>query len=336
MVLFAFNRPRETKLILETIEAAGQRQVFCIIDGPRLGHASDRANNLEVIELVASKTAHLGICVNVSAENLGVRKRVVSGLDWVFSKVDTAIILEDDCLPDGSFFQFCDQLLDIYKDEKSVGVVSGFNPTPFLNLEGSSYRASRYPLTWGWATWKRVWETYDPLAEDWKFLGPSYLASKGINQPKSKRYWKFNLDKVSRTTNHQIWDYQFTLSQWQGNRISLIPQKSLVQNIGFTLDATHTRSPGHWLSKVTSSAMSFPLNHPSNLLPDARLEAKLEKRLYTLGLTKLLAIELVNRYFSARQEQIALVIRHNFLRFLNFFSFRRRAQTTEPPLGDRG
>lgn len=302
VVLFAFNRPEETKLILEIILQAGERQIFCILDGPRPANLSDKKLNQEVANYLHSMSENHLIKINASRENLGIAERIVSGLNWVFSEVEMAIILEDDCVPDLSFFRYCDELLAKYRNEDSVGIISGFNPiaTHTEDIQ-SSYFSSVFPLTWGWATWKRVWDFYDPSARDWKLVGHSLLKKLRVMSIAGRRYWRFNLNRVTKKSDHQIWDYQFTFSQWVNNRITLIPSVNLVKNVGFSLSATHTKEPGHWLSRLERGNVTFPLNHPNSLLTNSKFDSQLQSKLFSLSRPAYISMFLATQFLSKRQ-----------------------------------
>jgi len=310
VVVLVYNRPSETRQIMERVLASGPRRVFCVVDGPNLSSGEDAKLNEEVVRYLNTISQNSNVSINRSEINLGIARRMVSGLNWVFSQVDEAIILEDDCLPDQSFFQYCDELLAKYENNQSIGVVSGFNPIPSdLHLITESYAASKFPLTWGWATWKRVWNTFDPSAYQWRRGGRAPLSEIETLTPGQKRYWAFNLDRVTKRSDHQIWDYQFTFSQWVNNRVALIPRHSMVKNIGFTLSATHTKEPGHWLSKVDSREMVFPLKHPLDLTPLKGLDLALGSKLFSLGITRLVILTIATKIFSKKQLQALLQIR---------------------------
>ena len=103
----------------------------------------------------------------MAGENLGARRRYSSGVDWVFSEVDEAIVLDDDCLPDPTFFGFCEELLARYRDDPRVMMVCGTNYLERWQDDRQSYHFSCYGGVWGWATWKRAWRHYDMTLSGW-------------------------------------------------------------------------------------------------------------------------------------------------------------------------
>jgi hypothetical protein len=303
VVLLAHCRPLETKKILEIILESGPRPIFCFVDGPRPNNPREIDLNVKVSEYLLSQARVHDIRLEISESNLGIKRRLESGLDLVYSEYERAIVLEDDCIPNPTFFKYCDELLELYKDDETVGVVSGFNPLQPRGVPKSSYFASSYPLTWGWASWRRVWVSHDPQATRWKTDRKEFLRSRGFSDSKVRRYWRYNLNRVSRKEPHQIWDYQFTWSQWSNGRISIVPSRSLIQNIGFSAHATHTVSDAHSLSKVQASAMGFPLTHPKSLSVSPLLEAELEDLLFKLSVWKMATLKVVtllNLMFAVR------------------------------------
>lgn len=156
VVLIIFNRPLLTQIVFDEIKKIQPRQLFVISDGPRNdGEKSLVEQTRKISEQIDWKCE---IFKKYSNTNLGCKISVASGLDWVFSQVEQAIILEDDCVPDITFFKFCDELLEKYKENKSIMMISGDN---FFEKESTfSYDLCHHSLIWGWATWGRAWKQY--------------------------------------------------------------------------------------------------------------------------------------------------------------------------------
>ena len=169
VAFFVFNRPDETFLVFDMIRQAKPQKLFIIVDAPRSENPTDLERCQKVLEIVKQVDWDCEVLYEIATSNLGCRDRVSSGIDWVFSHVESAIILEDDCLPDISFFQFCQVLLDYYWDDLNILGITGSNILKSCDFE-ESYTFSRYPLVWGWATWKRSWKEYDVNMKKWSTI----------------------------------------------------------------------------------------------------------------------------------------------------------------------
>lgn len=197
---------------------------------------------------------------------MGCKLRVSSGLDWVFQQTDEAIILEDDCLPHPTFFRFCAELLERYRNEHRIAQISGNNFQFGRSTQPFSYYFSRYNHIWGWASWRRAWELYDKSMSDWPLLRDRGFLEGRLSGKKELTYWT---DVFSRVHAGEIdtWDCQWTFSCWKNNLLTILPSVNLVSNIGFGPGATHTPVPNRY-SEMDTIEMSFPLWHPPNIQAD--------------------------------------------------------------------
>src|SRR6266480_8001684 len=173
VVFIIFNRPTPTAKVFAAIQAARPPKLFVIADGPRANVASDRDNCAAARVIVDLVDWPCEVAKRFANANLGLRRNVAEGLDWVFAQSERAIILEDDCLPDPSFFPFCEELLERYHDDATVGMICGTNlaPRETATNDAASYYFSRYCYIWGWATWRRAWRCYDREMTEWPSLG---------------------------------------------------------------------------------------------------------------------------------------------------------------------
>lgn len=262
VVLLFFNRPALTEKVFGSIRNARPQKLFLVSDGarPAIAGESDRVSACR--EIVAQIDWPCEVFLNYSDENLGCRKRVISGLDWVFSQVDRAIILEDDCLPGHDFFRFTDQLLEYYESDSRIGLISGTNSLGSPPGVASSYFFSKRPGIWGWATWSRVWREYDGDISDWPSQRKFKLLSENLHTRPARRYWKYALNGVYKEVI-DTWDIQLTYHLFKTGQVSVIPSRNLVSNIGFGPDATHTKDSKSDLANLATFDIDFPLVHPS-------------------------------------------------------------------------
>jgi hypothetical protein len=236
---------------------------------------------------------------NLAATNLGCRERVISGLNWAFSLVEEAIILEDDCLPDPSFFQFCDELLAKYRGDPRVAAISGSNLVAEHIKTEDSYYFSQLGGIWGWATWRSEWEQYDGNITNWPSVKRDGSLSEIFPNPKTVKYWTNIFDMVYEKRGPDTWDYQWLYLRLITNALSIVPRVNLVRNIGFGNDATHTSEEDIRLSPVASS-ISFPLRHPSSLTPLRSMDLRYQELYSTPVYRHLLARfkRIANRFLS--------------------------------------
>lgn len=279
VAFLVFNRPETTRRVFAAIQAAQPARLLVIADGPRPGHPTDSRNCEEVRSIVSNVTWPCQIETNFAAENLGCRPRVISGLEWVFSLVEEAIILEDDCLPDPSFFPFCAELLARYRDDARIAMIAGTNPIDGEYSLPSSYYFSRISHIWGWATWRSAWARYDQYLEAWPELKASNLLAQIFDDKVTVRYFSAIFDAMHAGTGPNTWDYQWFYTNLFQNSLAIVPKKNLVTNIGFGPDSTHTTSNKYELS-FPSSNMSFPLQHPPAVVPITSLDRLDVMRIY--------------------------------------------------------
>jgi hypothetical protein len=155
--------------VFERIRAIKPHKLFIAADGPRLDRSAEIEKCLQAREIISQIDWQCELKTLFKAENSGPFWGPVSAISWFFKEVEEGIILEDDCLPDLSFFTFCEQLLEYYRNETKIMHISGSN-FQFGQKHGKdSYYFSKYTHVWGWATWKRAWQHYfDMRKEIWK------------------------------------------------------------------------------------------------------------------------------------------------------------------------
>jgi hypothetical protein len=256
-----FNRLETTRKVFEVIKKVKPRRLFVIADGPRNHKLGEIIACEDVRKLTEQIDWDCEVLRNYSSENLGCKNRIVSGLDWVFQQTDKAIILEDDCLPDISFFKFCDELLEKYEVNEKVRMISG-NKVLYNYEPENSYYFSRFVRIWGWATWKRVWQNYDKTIPDWINIKSSDLLPGILKTKNAINYWKTILDEVNSGVI-DAWSLQLQLDQFKNDGLTIIPSKNLVINLGFdNSEATNTKGSGGLYRKMKLETISFPLSHP--------------------------------------------------------------------------
>ncbi|MBK8640040.1 MAG: glycosyltransferase family 2 protein [Chromatiaceae bacterium] len=257
-----FNRPEHTRTTFAAIRAEQPALLFIIADGPRPNNSADAVRCEEVRQIVEEVDWPCEVKHNYADRNLGCKARVSSGLDWVFSHVDQAIILEDDCLPHPDFFGFCDTLLHRYVDDERVWAITGDNFQSGQRRGNAAYYFSKYPHCWGWATWRRAWRHYDGDLSFWPSWRQTQAWAWSAPDLVERRYWEGIFDRMARN-EIDTWDYPWTASVWFGGGLTATPNVNLVSNIGFGPDATHTAAAVH--QDGLPSARLGPLTHPKQV-----------------------------------------------------------------------
>jgi len=279
VVFLVFNRPDCTARSLAAIRAARPIRLHVVADGPRADRPADAALCAEVRALVERGVDWTcEVIRDYAPSNLGLARRVSSGLDAVFARETEAIILEDDCVADPSFFRFASELLARYRDEPRVAQIAGCTFQEPGEGGAASYYFSRYPHCWGWATWRRAWKHYDHGMSAWRETQGREWLSKWIPDPVERGAWVHNFEA---TANGRIdsWAYRWTLALWQEGALSIVPDRNLVSNIGFGSGATHTREAGS-LGARPLSPMPFPLVHPHALVRDGAADERTSRRVF--------------------------------------------------------
>ncbi|MCS3697418.1 glycosyltransferase family 2 protein [Salinibacter ruber] len=267
ILLLIFNRPDHTAQVLEQIREVKPPLLFVGADGPRPDNPDDAEQCEQAREVATRVDWDCEVHTLFRDENLGCKKAVSSAITWFFDHIEEGIILEDDCVPDPSFFPYCECLLQEYRGDARVSMVSGQNPLGTWGENESSYHFSNFGGIWGWATWSDMWQMYeiDDEAKGPQFvrkvlggaLGDkvqSIVRSRGVERVLSK-----NLDS---------WDYKWFYARLLNHTVSAVPSCNLVSNIGFGKEATHTTQANGRGSRQDLGSLEFPLTHPIGVFPD--------------------------------------------------------------------
>jgi len=260
VAVFIFKRPDLTARVFEKIRAARPKTLLIVADGPRPGEQDEASLVQQTREVAENISWPCRVLRNFAQHNLGCKRRMSSGLDWVFENAAEAIILEDDCLPSGGFFDYCEQLLTRYRHDPRVSAISGTN----VHCRGAeseySYFFSKYFHCWGWASWRRVWQQYDVQMRGWPRAYRSGLLKHIADSFDEQCYWGRILDKQYRG-QFDAWAYQMVFNCWQLGGLTALPAANLVSNIGFDGRGTHTLNQQDPLANCPLADLG-PLRHP--------------------------------------------------------------------------
>jgi len=276
ILFLVFNRPLPTLVVFEAIRAQRPSKLYIAADGPRLNRQGEKELCEETRNTVLKAIDWpCTVSTLLRDDNLGCGKAVSSAINWFFHQEEEGIILEDDCVPDHSFFSFCACMLDRYKEEAHIYHINGSNFQMGHTRGDASYYASRYAHIWGWATWRRAWKQYDFTMNN--YAGRS---KEGLNA--------MLLDELQSIYNKEVdtWDIQWFFSVWFNQGWCITPNCSLVKNIGYGKDATHTHQTPSWFKHIRYGTLPV-ITHPSVLICDTTADQFTADTLYnSSGLVK--------------------------------------------------
>lgn len=283
VLLIVFNRPKCVQEVFSAIRNAKPEKLYIFADGPRENNEADT----ELCSMTRSITELVDWECDVkryySDINLGCGVGPYTGINWVFENEESAIILEDDCVPNDSFFRFCQELLNRYEDTENIMTISGSN-YGIDTTTSNDYFFTHYNNTWGWATWKRVWKLYDYNLKDYfKYNWVSKVKDIVLFDSYAD-IWRKTFEPVASGTEKTVWDAQFMYMSFINNGLHIFPKKNMVKCIGFGNDGTHTINTNENNRIVYGTKdyydMSFPLKHPKEIYEDFRADCIIMQEIF--------------------------------------------------------
>ena len=248
VLLLVYNRPKQTKAVLDRLQQYGISNLFVSADGPK--NVADKKLTDET-KTVLIQFDSIIKDKRISAKNSGCKNGVVQGISWFFDRVDEGIILEDDCLPSEYFFPFMVDMLNRYRDERKVMMIGGNNPQGVWQTEGG-HIFSRIGTIWGWATWKDCWQEFNPELPEFN----EFVANQGFELafgPTKLAASRIELTRRSLRGDIDTWDYQWNAHMLMNEGLAIIPEQNLVENIGFNSEGTNFQTKPNWVSNAISA-----------------------------------------------------------------------------------
>lgn len=281
VLLIVFNREMEALQVIAAIRKCAPKKMYLASDGGRTEKEHKRILKLrEKIKENIDWDCQLE-CL-FSDHNQGCQWGPINAISWVFEKEDKCIILEDDCVPDPSFFEYCDQLLERYADNECVWMISGENYVRDKSMfEKTDYSFSLKTNTWGWATWKRAWQRCDFNLRLW----PVYKKENVLSHTCYMKYYNEleymtkQLDNIHKHRDKSIWDYQWRFHMLINNGLCIVPRNNLITNIGYGKFATHTKLKNS-VYDVQTEGLPYPLRHPSCIVANADFDKQYGELLF--------------------------------------------------------
>lgn len=281
VVLIAFNRPEQTRRTLDAIRQAAPEDLYLVVDAPR----EHRPDDVEPCAAVRAELEKIDWECRVhrryAESNLGSAANIELGLDWVFSQASNAIILEDDCLADPTFFRFCTELLERYADDERISYIGGAAPeVPAEVFEGASYAFTAFASIWGWATWRRAWRAHREVYPRTHAGGdhtsvrtePIDWSHTLLQSPAGVRFFRSAGETMDKKT--ATWAIHWCISVIANRSLAITAASVLVKNIGFGDAGTNTKTTREM---AEAQALTFPLVHPEQIVLNEHIELAYEK-----------------------------------------------------------
>ena len=284
-VLFLiFNRPNLTKESFNNLRKFRPKKLYIAADGPR-NHVDGEH---EIVERVRNIVDAIDWDCDVKkfyqSINLGCKRAVSNAINWFFSHEEAGIILEDDCIPDHSFFCFCEELLQRYRYDSRIFAISGDNFQNGIQRSKYSYYYSRYPHCWGWATWKRAWNFWDGNMQLWPEIKEANLLYFILDGNKELVYYWTAIFEKCFNGEIDSWNYPWIFTCFVNRGLTILPDSNLVSNIGFDSSATHTKKINKKQAALERHSIEVPLSHPPWLIRHSAADEYTEREI--LGLYK--------------------------------------------------
>ena len=268
VAFFIFNRPETTQRVFAEIARIQPAVLLVIADGPR--HAGEAEKCAQARAVAEQVNWPCTLLTHYSDRNLGCKERVASGLSWVFTQVSEAIILEDDCVPEPSFFPFCEQMLRRYREDTRVAMIAGTNYLLDKLAIPESYTFSRYFAIWGWATWKRAWQQYDLEMVAWETLKSQRQMQGFYRQTFMRNHLAASFD-LAQQGRVDTWDIQWFYSCLFSSGLCIVPKVNLISNIGVVGRHSSAQDRNHF--KPVFALDTAALIHPAQVFADQRYDA---------------------------------------------------------------
>jgi len=304
-VLFlVFNRLDETVRVFEAIRKAKPPRLYLASDGARL-NVPGETKQVEAVRdyLMSAIDWDCEINTLFRDSNLGCKYAVSSAITWFFENEEQGIILEDDCLPSTSFFWFCEGLLDKYKDDLRVWLISGDNFQDGVRRGDASYYFSKFNHIWGWASWATRWSSYDVEMKTFEQFSSEHRISSVFSEIREQNHWMRTFSQVYQG-KIDTWDYQWNYTVLSNNGLSVIPNINLISNIGYGAKATHTTSLDSPNSNIPRSEFTGPLKHPRFIIQDMEADAYTASKFFKK-----------DKFFIKLVRKVKNIVSHYFLRF---------------------
>lgn len=216
------------------------------------------------------------------SENRGMYEMIKKTHELIWNKVDRCIFLEDDILPSLSFFKFCAELLEKYKDDTRISCICGMNHLGISEQVSSDYFFSRQGSIWGFALWKRTVDEYSLDYKNDVYTMSILMDLMNDNKTIKERAKGYAQSEVYE--GHVAADeFYIGSAAYLHHQLQIIPKKNLIMNIGCQTNAAHANNLEllpRGIRRVFNMKVydiDFPLKHPTFMIEDLEYERQRNK-----------------------------------------------------------
>ena len=286
VLLVAFSRLEETRKACEAIRLGRPSKVYAACDGPRIGRPEDNARCQSVRDFISAFDFGCPLEVRFEKSNLGCKRAVSAAVQWFFQNERCGIVIEDDIVAQPEFFDFCRKLLKKYEHNKTIWSISGLNPIEKMTSEmHEDYYYSKFFEVWGWASWSDRWVSYDADMKEWPNRRNSLKIGTGFFEKLMIYRFRHFFDQTF-SGNVDTWDYSRIEEQLQAGGLTVYPKHTLVTNVGFSEQATHTSLIQRpvWHTLPCGWTPRADMKPPATIGPDSRFDWCIGVTRYHAGL----------------------------------------------------
>ncbi len=274
VLMIFFARPANFEKVFKVVKEARPSKLYLYQDGTRKGRADDLSGIIKCRAIAFDIDWNCEIHTYFQSENMGCDPSEYIAQKWMFQSEDYGIVLEDDDVPSLSFFPFCKELLIKYKDDERINMICGMNNTGVCEYTPYDYLFTTSGSICGWASWKRVVDTWD---------GEYSILKDPYNLLQLKSYVDTFTDgssliknlKLHRNSGVPHYESVLGSSMHLNHRLNIVPSKNMISNIGISADATHSVAdirmiPGgiRRIFYMETYELEFPIKHPAYVLED--------------------------------------------------------------------
>lgn len=287
-VLFiVFNRPNETRAVFDALRAARPKRLYVAADAPRKNKPGESTRCAETLSIFEEVDWPCEVFLKINEHNLGSHTSIPQAIDWFFDNEEEGIVLEDDCIPSVSFFRYCDELLERYRDNERVMWINGSNIGYKNGEQKPQYLYSAYAISWGWASWRSAWSMFRP--EFRQSMPRAQVASAlqyglGNSSLTTWLHWKYTFEYAYSIKN---WDFRWLLAMWAHRGLACTPTVNLIRNVGFGIEAMHENKENDSRGHIKENEITGEFPDPVIMSISPSLEAHLNRNLYRIGVASI-------------------------------------------------
>jgi hypothetical protein len=282
ILLMVYIKPETTIKIIERLQDIEPKKIYISINIPTKENEKEIIKNKKVVNILKKINWKCKIKYKKRKKHVDAFTSYKEAIEWFFKNEKEGIILEDDTLPNVSFFKFCSKMLKKYRHNKKISQICG---SSFKNFKKTDdfYFFSNYNLCWGYATWRRSILDFDEKMLSWNKLKKENYLYEIVNDKKFVFYWTSIFEQQFKK-KFRAWDYLWLYSNWKKKKVSIIPKKHLVKNIGFVKDATHTKIKyKDWYNDLNTEELEITNLHPKTQTADNDYDKWISKTVFRVN-----------------------------------------------------